>query len=402
MSVMFFTFMLTQSFGQIIQPKDTLELSTKIKNEITTQGVSNSVTRKGLFGTYLKNAVYGVEVPFGLTNVFGLNEYVGDKIEYTEYWNPKTNLDDYNFNYQPIKLDVSPKILFSGAVYVKFNKYTFGVKGASFNFGSSLAGKITTPPIATTKDGVQVFYYNWLRYWNRNMFPLTNDLEPSGLSPVWYSAENSFKLWSVDVFISQELYNDAKNAFSFSYGVKFMKPDYKLQLNMRQLAHIDNYSGYWNFENWVSIESTHQSKFSLFAGPSFGVSYTRYIGNFEVTPTLSQSFSFGYEKDDGNFYDVDDIHFNNSKTGVVIPLYYDGYANFNSEAFVMIPSTEASLKLAYAINDYMAIGTSANYYVYWNMPLGPRWDNPWAQGPWETKVENIGVSATAVYLKLNF
>jgi len=379
------------------------------KNQETLENVNNFLNEEiktGLFRKYLKDAIYSVEVPFGLSAAFGVDEHIGDKVEYVEYWNPKTNYDDYNFKYTPLTLDMAPKVLWSGTGYINYGNYIFGIKYFSFNKTSSLGGKIITPPYMVTKDETEVYYYNWLRYWNRNMWPLWNDNEPGGASPIWYSADNQLKLWSLDIFTKQKVYANNKNSLSFSYGIKFLKPYYELNLGMVQHADVNNYYG-WHFDNWVTINSSYKSKFQglwekldAFIGPSLGISYTKTIGNLEITPAINQAWVFGYETEDGQFWDVDDIHF--YKNGIVIPLYYDGYAFFSKKQFLTIPVTESALKLSYAVNDYFDVGTLIDYYLYWNFPLGPRWDNPWAQGPWLTKVENVGVGSAGIFLKVNF
>ena len=335
-----------------------------------------------------------VEIPIGYGTIFGGDKHAADIVEYDAFNSKK---------YIPLYLKTTPRIIFNGTVYVRFKKFSLGIKFVSLKFKSSLEGKIITPPLSD----------KGLRFWETDLFPLDNNTEPDGVSTIWYGINNNFQLRSLNIFVAHNVHAGAKNSLSLFYGMEFLKPHYEIEFYMTEHAYKN--SEYGTFDNKISVKSVHRADFgglwfeglgqktNVLFGPSVGLSYTRQvIGNFATTLAINQSLVLGYYMADGYFYVINDIHFSNTETGSVIVHYHRPEVLFKRLSRIMVPVTENSFEIVYVVNRYFTIGSSVEYYIYWNMPLGPRYDSPWGQGRWVNKVENISVGSLALKVKFSF
>ena len=208
------------------------------------------------------------------------------------------------------------------------------------------------------------------------------------------------------------MYQDNKNTLALDLGLKFLKPYYIIEAGMQQNAHLFDYFGYI-FDNKVSIKSRHESifrgpftkgflkKINILMGPTVGLVYERKVKAFSLTAAGRFTMAVGRVKKFSDFKDVDDINFYSADYGN-FPLYFDGYAYFKKTERIFLPITEMELKIEYPVTNYFSIGVTSAYTIFFDFPLGSRWDNPWAQGAWKTKFENVGMGSIAFTMKISF
>ena len=345
-----------------------------------------------------------------LMDVYGYNEHVGDIVRYREEFSVDEagNItEDYGATYEPINLNMKDKFTLRGEVTYRKGQWSLGASGWWFNTDDSVSGRVTTPVMEWTDTGY-IYYESAVRMWDHTLWPLDNELEDSGMSPVDYWAEDKLKVWTADLFLSRILAEKKDSYANFSLGAKLGSLETKENLGQKQRAFIYDFDYGCNFDNHVTLESTAEADCSFMAGPVLGFQGKVKRGKFGIEGFISQSVLFGKVKHTGLWEDIDDILWIDPATGEII--WHDvltGKFPFSKEEEVALPVTELKLEVVYYITKNISIGGGGFYSIWWNAPVAPKWSVPggWVVGEgtgWRLQERTLKFSGLKIVLSICF
>jgi hypothetical protein len=176
----------------------------------------------------------------------------------------------YGITYEPINLNMKNKLTLRTELTYKKNQWGFGISGWWFNTDDLLSGRVTTPQSVETLTGY-ISYTNGVRMWDHTIFPVWNDLEPSGLSPVDYWAGNDLSVWTIDLFGLKTLAEKKNSHIDMTFGLKLESLDNDRKEGQKQRAFVYNRFGAgFHFDNHITLDSKSKADYGLMAGPGIG------------------------------------------------------------------------------------------------------------------------------------
>ena len=345
-----------------------------------------------------------------LMDVYGYNEHVGDIVRYREEFSVDEagNItEDYGATYEPINLNMKDKFTLRGEVTYRKGQWGLGASGWWFNTDDSVSGRVTTPVMEWTDTGY-IYYESAVRMWDHTLWPLDNELEDSGMSPVNYWAEDKLKVWTADLFLSRTLAEKKDSYANFSLGAKLGSLETKENLGQKQRAFIYDFDYGCNFDNHVTLESISEADCGFMTGPVLGFQGKAKRGKFGIEGFINQSVLFGKVKHTGLWEDIDDILWTDPATGEIV--WHDvltGKFPFSKEEEVALPVTELKLEVVYYITKNISIGGGGFYSIWWNAPVAPKWSVPgdWVVGEgtgWRLQERTLKFSGLKIVLSICF
>ena len=345
-------------------------------------------------------------------DVYGNDEHVGDKFYWKEEWNNVTLTDTYGITYDPINLNMKDKFTLRGEAIYRKNQWGLGLSGWWFGTDDSKSGRVTTPPEETTPTG-WIYYENGVRMWDHTIWPVWNDLEPSGMSPVDYHAKNELNVWTADLFSIRALAEKSTSQIDLTFGAKLGSLDNDRNEGQKQRVFIYDYFGTgYHWDNHISLESTSKADYDLMLGPVLGFQGKAKYKRFGIEGFINQSVLFGKVEHTGLWEDVDDIWVVTGPEGdpfePVEQWEYDyGRFSFSKQEDVALPVTELKLKVAYYITENISVSCGGFYSIWWNAPVSPKYSIPgeWVAGEgsgWRLQKRTLKFSGLMVDLGIRF
>lgn len=326
--------------------------------------------------------------------VRGNDVHVGDVFHYTEKGETNGGTDSvkYGMSYEPIitKMESGFTPRFE-AVYAA-DKGSFAVSAWFFNTNGVAGGYVDTP--RWEMDGNSyVFFLNGVRMFDQSLVPTTDMREPSGFSPVVYSAGNKLSNFSFELMVTRKLSEGKNLSVDATLGLKLGGLNNVRSEGQKLEAFVFNYFGQ-NKHLWnrIALRSKSGADTGLLVGPSLGVQGTVVVNTTIITGSLNQAFLFGGADISGNWKDIDDIWIVRGSPwfGIYEPVsqafYWEGNFPVNEKVRVSIPVTELRMSASRDINKNIALGTGAFVSVWQNVPLAPKWSVP---GNW-TSIQGTG------------
>jgi len=345
-------------------------------------------------------------------DVEGNDEHVGDKFYWKEEWNNVTLTYTYGITYDPINLNMKNKFTLRGEAIYRKNQWGWGLSGWGFGTDDSKSGRVTTPPFEFTPTG-WIYYENGVRLWDHTPVPILNELEPSGVSPVDYQAENKLNVWTADLFSIRTLAEKSTSQIDLAFGVKLGSLDNDRNEGRERRAFVyDDFGPGLHWDNQISLESTSEADYGLMTGPVLGFQGKVKYKRFGIEGFINQSILFGRVKYTGLWEDIDDIWVVTGPEGgpfePVEQYEYDyGRFSFSKHERAALPVTEIKLKVVYNITKKISIGGGGFYSIWWDAPVAPKWSMPgdWVAGEgtgWQLQERTLKFGGLMVDLGIRF
>ena len=316
--------------------------------------------------------------------VRGNDIHVGDVFHYTEKGETNGGADSvkYGMSYEPIVTKMESGFTPRFDITYEADKGSFAVSAWFFNTSGS-AGSFVDTPRWEMNGNSYVFFLNGVRMFDQSLVPTADMREPSGFSPVVYSAGNKLSNFSLDLSVARKL-SDGKNlSVDGTLGLKLGCLNNTRSEGQKLEAFIFHYFGpNKNFWNRIVLRSKSKADTGLLVGPSFGLQSTAVVGTTTITGSFNQAFLFGGADISGNWKDIDDIWLvaGSPLFGLYEPagqvLYWEGNFPVNEKVRVTIPVTEFRMSVKCDLNKKIALGTGAFVSVWQNAPLAPKWSVP--------------------------
>lgn len=280
----------------------------------------------------------------------------------------------YGVSYRPIQTKPNRTFAPIGSLTYEHGKGGFRLSGSYATVNDEVVGMVRSTKRETS--GVRLF--------DNSIVLVTNELEPSGLSPVFYYAKN--KIWFTvgDLTIFGNLGRRAK----LLLGLKVVSLTNKRGEGQHQQAFLYSYFGKdRHFDNRISLDSFSKAK-SLLIGPLVGVEGVMFsTKRLTFSGSLVQAFLYGRAKYSGIWIDVDDIWIVSGPRGGSFEdieqsaYYYGAFPLIEKSREIVVPVTDLKFISEYAITKTLSIKLNIFATVLMNTPLAPRWSVP---GDWES------------------
>jgi len=325
---------------------------------------------------------------------YGYDEHVGDVFFYKEEWNSNTLIYTYGIKYDPINLNMKDKLTLKVELnYIK-NQWGLSFGGWHFDSDGLKSGRVITSPMESTDTGY-IYYENGVRMWDQTIWPLRNDLEDSGFSPVDWYAKNKLGIWTVDLFGIRTLTEKTGSKIDFIFGLKLGSLNNEREEGQYQRSYVyyenlpENFftdypdwpTGY-DWDNYNSLKSTSKADYEIMLGPLLGFGGKARHKRWGIEGFITQSVLFGDVKFKTFWEDIDNIWY--AEEGEPIGQYeYDcGYFPFTKREETALPVTELKLKLLYSLTDNIFLGAGTFLSIWWNTPVAPKFSIPgsWVAG----------------------
>lgn len=354
-------------------------------------------------------------------DVKGNDVHVGDVFKYrTDWYYDYVNdiyTEKYGVTYDPINLDMKDKLTLRTEVTYRKNQWGLGLSGWWFNTDASARGRVTTPEETWDYNGGAVwgtYYENGVRMWDHTIWPVWNELEPSGLSPVDYFAKNSLGVWTGDLFGIRTLAEKKDSQIDLTFGLKIGSLDNDRKEGQSQRAFIYDYFGPgYHFDNQITLQSKSKADYNLMAGPVIGFQgKARLYKGLGLEALINQSLLIGSVKQSGILTDVDDMWVVTGPVGgpftrVARDTYLEGKFPYSKKETYALPVTEAKLKFMYEFTKNISAGIGGFASIWWNAPLAPQWSVPgdWTGGEgtgWRLQKETLIFYGVMAALNISF
>ena len=168
---------------------------------------------------------------------------------------------------RPINLDLDARFAFRGSVTYEYQQWGVGAAGWFFETDDAVSGTVTTP-VATA----DTFFQNFVSFWREPRGAVTNELDPSGIAPEEFRADQELETFTVELFGFRTLAENSSSRIDAIVGVKVgqLETTQNQSRNLRTFV-FDDFGPGLHFNNFISLSSTAEAEF-LGVGPMVGFS----------------------------------------------------------------------------------------------------------------------------------
>jgi hypothetical protein len=260
---------------------------------------------------------------------------------------------------QPIQTRLADRLTFRGELEYRQGPWGVGVGGWWLDTNDSVHGQVESPP----PSGNTTFTHFVLMF-EDGRGPVWNQLQPSGNSPDNYFAKDTLSTFTTDLYGLYTLAEGPVSWIDLLFGVKVGQLDTHQGHGLAEHA-FDTSQG--TFENFIGLSSTASSHF-FGAGPMLGLRGGGQWSRWGLRWFLTQGLLIGDARVRGLFTDIDNI----VSDGTLLR----SDISYAASKAVVIPVSEAQLKLQYDVTSNMSIGVGAFAALWWNVPVSPTWTMP--------------------------
>jgi hypothetical protein len=329
-------------------------------------------------------------------NVAGYNERHGDIVRDSSTVGLGSNMTDSQPR-EAIQTNLGDRITLRAELEYRQGWWGAGVSGWWVNTSDDIHGHVESPPPSgnTTSTSFVLMFED-------GRGPTTNQLQPSGLSPDDYFANDKLRSFTTDLYGLYTIAEGQRSRLELTFGAKLGQLDTRQSRGLAEhsfIAQTTDLNGMMvtlnpPFDNQISLTSTASSDF-FGAGPMLGLRGGAQWERFGLRWFFTQSLMLGNSRFKGLFTDIDNI----GSSPVLPDLGFQGpgvirsdisYANSKT---VCVPITEAQLKLTYNLSSYVTIGIGGFMSVWWNVPVAPTWAMPTVgaqSGQGQTSISFVG------------
>jgi len=353
-----------------------------------------------VFPTYAEESVWIISFEPMRMEMKGLDDHVGDVFTYKKVWKQDPVSGDtttnYYVNYDPINLNMDAKACFRGEINYRKNQWGIGFSGWFFNPYSKREGRVVTlqPDVGNFGDPNGAEYKNGVRMWDHTIEPAYNALEPSKDSPVNYSVEGDFYIWTLEAFGIKTISAKENSYIDFKFGLKMGTLDHKQELEQTQQEYY-MWSSSMDLDKDIIYQSTSRANYGFMAGPVIGFEVNTRYKKIKISGFINQAILFGRVNYNCVFRNVEDTLYVDSNTGEIIDHDVNTFEfPFLKKESVSIPVTEFQFKVTYKMMENVFIGCAGFFSVWWNVPLAPKFSLPgdwyWAEGTgWKLRKDTL-------------
>jgi hypothetical protein len=248
----------------------------------------------------------GFEVRFGQLwmNVKGYDEHVGDRVRMILVQsNPPMTSDTHTRT--PLLLNMDSGNTVQADVRFWRNNWAIGIRGWGFSAGDSFSGRVTSPvPTATPTALTRIV--NTVSMWRETLPPVSNEIEPSGISPVDYRGEGGLDTYTADFFLARTLSGMADGELLLVFGAKLGQLDTDQSMGFDQRVFDFDFFSDGVHRNIFSTHETSAAASYRGVGPTVGLEADtawRWLG---IEVAARQAVLLGSSNETGRFSDIDD------------------------------------------------------------------------------------------------
>ncbi len=337
-------------------------------------------------------------------DVGGHNEHVGDIVNasFTTVVGPPRVESDVR-DRRPINLDLDARFAFRGSVTYEYQQWGVGAAGWFFETDDAVSGTVTTP-VATA----DTFFQNFVSFWREPRGAVTNELDPSGIAPEEFRADQELETFTVELFGFRTLAENSSSRIDAIVGVKVgrLETTQNQSRNLRAFL-FDELGPGLHFNNFISLSSTAEAEF-LGVGPMVGFSGRATWGRLGFRAFVTQSLLIGDADLEGLFTDIDDISSTPDPAGPFTPLLLiQSDLPFSSRERVFVPVTEFQLTTEWHITRILAVGATGFAAIWFDAPVAPTFSFPTVStvsfpGQWTIEKRTLGFLGVGLKLEARF
>jgi hypothetical protein len=308
---------------------------------------------------------------------------------------------DYGVEYEPIVTRMRNN--WSGMVTVVYRSGDWGGGVRGWRSESDIAidgSRRTAVPTATSQS------ITGIRLWDNSVVPVTNLLEPSGISPVTFTAENSLSAVRIEGFAERLWIRGRRLTVAARLGVAHARVENTRAEGQTQEAFIEETAGgvTTTLVNDIRIDSASESSASL-TGPMLALAGNAEAGRLRIDWLIGQSVLLGTAETSGEWRDVDNIRETTADgvTSTETRTLLNGLIEKAQEDRALVPVMELQLKATVQVTRALSLGGGVFSSTWFQMPVAPAFSIPddWTdlQGTaWRQQTRDVtftGVSITA-------
>jgi hypothetical protein len=312
---------------------------------------------------------------------------------------------DYGVEYDPIVTRMRDNR--SGMVTVVYRSTNWGggIRGWRSESEAAVDGaRRTAVPTASSQS------ITGIRLWDNSVLPVTNLLEPSGISPVTFTAENSLSTVRAEGFAERRWIRGPRLSVAARVGVAHARVENARAEGQTQRAFVQETEGgiTTTLFNDIRIDSASESTVNL-TGPMFALAGNTTAGRLRIEWLIGQSVLLGTAETSGEWRDVDNIR--ETTSGAAPPIetrtVLSGLIETSQEERALVPVMELQLKAAVRVTRALALGGGVFSSTWFTLPVAPAFSIPddWTdlQGTgWRQQTRDVTFAGVSISASIGF
>ena len=344
---------------------------------------------------YLNVSTRGNDVHVG--DVFTEHQTVSGTVSQTRL--------DYGVTFDPIvtKMSTDHSVMLSGGI--RGPRWGFGIRGwRAVADGDATGSRSTTAPTATSQ------FVTGIRLWDNSIIPVTDQQDPSGISPVTFHADNRLEHLQVEVF-GERRWTAAEN-FNLAARFGFARARTENTRSEGQTQHafiVDTVAGGTStLNNNITIDSESETKMNL-TGPMLAIAGDTAFKRVRLDWLVSHAVLFGTAETTGTWTDIDNINEVTVTGGVqtVTTTVLDGVLPREQDERAVVPTLDLQLKASVRVVKGVSIGGGVFSSTSFGQPVAPTFVVPdaWTdvQGTgWRSQKRDITYAGWSIFAGFGF
>ena len=291
---------------------------------------------------------------------------------------------DYGVEYEPIVPRMRDNRSAIVSIVYRGSSWGGGIRGWRSESDSAVDGfRRTAAPTATSQSTTGI------RLWDHSVLPVTNLQEPSGVSPVTFTAENALTNIRVEAFAERLWMRGRRLTLAARFGVAHARLENTRAEGQTQRAFVqENDSGVTStLFNDIRIDSVSEAVANL-TGPMIAIVGDTTAGRLRVDWLVGQSVMLGMADTSGEWRDVDNITETTTSTGSSIEtrMLLNGLIEKTQEDRALVPVIELQVRASLHLTRALTLGGGVFSSTWFHLPVAPAFSIP---GDW-TDLQGTG------------
>jgi hypothetical protein len=312
---------------------------------------------------------------------------------------------DYGVTYEPIvtRMKTDRSVMISGGY--RGARWGFGARGWRAATDDAVSGSDSTAPSTATSD-----FLTGVRMWENSIVPVSNDQEPSGISPVTFDAANELEHLRFEGFVERMWVSANEVRVAARLGVAHARTENIRSEGQTQRAFLVEISGGTTstLTNSITLESDSEATANL-TGPLLALVGDAQLGRFRIDWLVSHALLMGTVETTGTWIDIDDIEEVTVTGGVTTQTttVLDGVLEIEEDVRVTVPVVDLQVKGSVQVASALRVGAGVFSSTAFNLPVAPGFVVPddWTdvQGTgWRQQTRDVTFTGFTVFASIGF
>lgn len=293
---------------------------------------------------------------------------------------------------------------------------TAAYRGAQWQFGGrwwraagedDVSGsRSTTPPTASSQ------YVTGIRLWENSLLPVSNQQDPSGISPVTFHADNQLELMVLDGYAGLSWIKGPRLNLAARFGLTHAEMSNTRSEGQTMRAFVVQSAGpgaTTTVANNITIDSESETTASL-TGPLLALAGDSTISRVRIEWLVGHSMMVGTAETSGTWTDVDTINQVTVVSGGGVTsasTVLHGVIPSNQDDRAVVPVIELQVRGSVRLARYLSVGAGVFSSTWFGLPVASAFVVPddWTdlQGTgWRLQTRDVTFTGFSIFAAFGF